>query len=312
MIKQRITDPMVKDHLDHIAPDGREIYLLLDGQVRLTAVDGTLMLNEMQSNFHTGVLETVVLGKAYLAGALLASTVKGNDRLLLTVECGGPIGGYTVEAWACGAVRGSLKHNPIPLEKPLKDSNLSPLYGPGFLTITKILEGEKQPFTGQVMIEYGNLAKDLALYFQQSEQTPSLFDLSVQFDKGGHPSGAGGLFFQVMPSCSEDAITALENATKSLKPLGAYLETGKDIKSYIEEQFAALKPKHLGSTIVGFSCPCNKEHFGDYLAHLNEKEKEDILSNGPFPLDLTCVNCGSVYSFSKEELEKLLKAPTKA
>ena len=45
----------------------------------------------------------------------MASSVKGNDRIQLNIECGGPIGGIYVESWACGAVRGFLKNNPIPL-----------------------------------------------------------------------------------------------------------------------------------------------------------------------------------------------------
>ena len=309
MIKQRISDPALLDHLSHVCHDDRHFYILNDGQVRLTALSATLMLNEMQSNFHTGTLETYVLGKAYIAGALLASTIKGNDRLQLTVECGGPLGGYYIEAWACGAVRGYLKQNPIPLSKPLESSDLSPLYGPGFLTITKILEGEKQPYTGQIMLEYGNLAKDLASYYQQSEQTPSVFDLSVQFDKAGHVSGAGGLFFQVLPGYKEETITQLEQAVANLKPLGAYLETGKTGEDYVNECFSQLKPQRVGGGIVGFSCPCDRNSFIGYLKTLPQNQKDDILKSGPFPLQLVCSNCGSVYEFTKEALESLLNDP---
>lgn len=309
MIKQRITDPALLDHLSHVAKDDRYFYILCDGQVRLTALSGTLMLNEMQANFHTGTLETYVLGKAYLAGALLASTVKGNDRIQLSVECGGPLGGYFVEAWACGAVRGYLKHNPIPLDKPLQNSNLSLLYGPGFLSVSKILEGDKQPYTGQVMLEYGNLAKDLALYYQQSEQTPSVFDLSVQFDPAGHVSGAGALFFQVLPGYKPEVLDQLEKVVSTLKPLGAYLETGKSMEDYVQEFLSDLKPEKVGGGIVGFSCPCDRNGFAGYLKHLPSSQREDILQHGPFPLELVCVNCGSVYTFTKDELEGLLNDP---
>lgn len=308
MIKQPL-EPMVSDHLAHIADDARETYLLCDGQVRLTAVGATRMCAEMQANFHTGVLETDVLGKAYVAGALLSSEVKGNDRIVLTVECGGPIGGYTVEAWACGAVRGYLKNNPIVLKKPLKDANLSLAYGPGFLTITKLLEGEKEPFTGQVMLEHGSLAKDLAVYYQQSEQTPSLFDLSMQFDPQGHPSGAGGLFFQLMPGAEERTIEKLELFAEHIKPVGAWLENGLGMDKYVEVNCEALKPVHLSTSAIGFSCPCSKDHFAAYLAKLPEATRADILQHGPFPLELTCVNCGTTYSFPKETLERLLNDP---
>ena len=117
--------------------DGREIFLLKGGKVRLTAVAATEMCNQVRVNHDLGPLETYVLSQAYVAGALLASTVKGNDRIRLEVECGGPIKGLSVESWASGAVRGYLMANPIKLEKPLETLDTSLLYGPGFLTITK-------------------------------------------------------------------------------------------------------------------------------------------------------------------------------
>lgn len=308
MIKQPLK-PEVLDHLAHIPGDMKESYLLGDGQIRLTAIAATRLVCEMQANFQTGVLETLVLGKAFIAALAMASSMKGNDRLKLTVECGGPIGGYSAEAWASGAVRGSLVHNPIPLAKPLKDANLSPLYGPGFLTVTRLIEGEREPVSGQIMIEYGNLAKDLALYYHQSEQIFTLIDLSIQFDKAGNPSGCGGLLFQVMPDCSEEAIGQLEDLSTRLKPLGAWLEAGLDMQSYVEAQCAGLKPKHLASGMVGFSCPCSKEAFAEYLKNLPSDTRKDILKNGPFPLPLTCGNCGSRYTFEKETLERLLNDP---
>jgi len=42
---------------------------------------------------------------------------------------------------------------------------------------------------------YGDLAKDLALHYQQSEQTPTMFVLSLHFDKQGRVTGSGALFF---------------------------------------------------------------------------------------------------------------------
>ncbi len=308
MIKTPL-ETKVLDHLKHIADDTKESYLLCDGQVRLCAIGATRVACEMQANFHTKVLETLVLAKAYLAALLMASSMKGGDRLRLTVECAGPIGGYSAEAWACGAVRGSLIHNPIPLTKPLEDANLSPLYGPGFLTVTRMIEGNREPVSGQIMIEHGNLAKDLALYYHQSEQISTLIDLSLQFDEDGHPFGLGGLLFQLLPGCSESAIAQVEKSTQALPSVGAWLNDGHSMKAYVEKLFSNLKPQHLSSSIVGFSCPCRKETFSDYLENLPWETRMDILQNGPFPLELTCGNCGSRYTFGKEALERLLNGP---
>lgn len=308
VFRKKIEDKVLVEHLASLPDDGREIFLLDDGKIRLTALQGTHMVNQMRANHGLGILETVVLGQAYIAAGLLSSTVKGNDRIQLTIECGGPIGGVYVEAWACGAVRGYLKNVPIPVDKPLENFDLSMFYGPGFLTITKLIEGSSQPFTGQVMLQYGNLAQDLAVYYQQSEQTPSLFSLSIQFDKEGRVAGAGGLFLQAMPGCPDDVLERLQELAPKLAPLGRTLAGGTTIKEYVLQEFATEKPEHLAHLGIGFSCPCSREHFEGYLSGLPEKEKRDIMEEGPFPLQLECFNCGTIYDFNKEELQALFES----
>ena len=91
MIKRPISDNELKEHIASLAEDGREIFLLEGGKVRLTAVAATGMCNEMRANHNLGPLETYILGQGYVAGALLASTVKENDRIRLEIECGGPV-----------------------------------------------------------------------------------------------------------------------------------------------------------------------------------------------------------------------------
>ena len=282
----------------------REIFLIADGEVRLSAVSTTRTVNEMRANHKTGLLETYILGQGYTAGALLSSEVKGNDRIQLTIECGGPVKGMNIEAWACGAVRGYLVNNPIPLEKPLESLDTNPIFGPGFLTVTKILEGSKTPFSGQIMLEYGHLAQDLALYYMQSEQTPSLFSLS--FDRQGRVWGAGGIMMQALPECGTDVLDKLQAKAGSLSRMGALIGEGKSVKDYVTEEFSSFGVDHLGHTPVGFSCPCSRKNYERYLVNLPEKEKDEILG-GDFPLVLQCFNCGTEYSFSKEQLEELFR-----
>lgn len=307
MIKQTITDNELREHIASLAEDGREIFLLEGGKVRLTAVAATEMCNQMRVNHKLGPLETYILGQAYVAGALLQSTIKGNDRIRLEIECGGPVKGISIESWAGGAVRGYLLSNPIKLEKPLTSLDTSLLYGPGFLTITKILEGSKTPFTGQIMLEYGNLANDLALYFQQSEQTPTLFYLSLHFDEKARLYGAGGLFIQAMPGAADDMLEKLQNKAKGLTNLSKCLSEGMSAREYVENEFAEFAPEHLERGMIGFSCPCSKSSFEQYLHSLPENEKKDILE-GKFPLEVECFNCGSVYSFTKEEAVEIMGA----
>ena len=297
MISKAIEDKELKEHITSLPADGREVFLIADGNARLSVVSATTMVNQMRANHNTGMLETYMLGQGYIAGALLQSAVKGNDRIQIEIECGGPVKGMSIEAWATGAVRGYLKQNPIPLTAPLESLDTSLIYGPGFLSVTKILEGSRTPFTGQIMMEYGNLANDLALYFQESEQTPTLFYISIKFDNAGRVWGAGGLFIQALPGCSESVLEKLDEKAKSLSGMGEMLGGGMS---------ASFSPEHIGHTPIGFSCPCSKEHFESYLKTLPQSEKEAILK-GTFPLTIECFNCGTQYSFTKEETSELFR-----
>lgn len=302
MIKKRIGDGAVLEQLGRLPGDCRYIYTMDDGHFRLTALQGTQMVNQVRANFSLGFLETWVLGQAYIAAGLLAGEVKGNDRIILGVQCGGPIKGFNVEAWACGAVRGGLADPPIVIDKPLESNDLNLLYGPGFLSITKIIEGSKEPFRGEIMMEYGDLAKDLAFYYQQSEQTPTVFDLSLKFDRQGRVMGAGGLFIQVLPGCPDQSIGRLEKLISGIPYLGKAVSEGTDLRDYVADVFGPLDPVFLQKAPAGFSCPCNRDNYLSHVRNLPKDEKDAIRAEGKYPLTVTCLNCGTDYSFSKEEI----------
>lgn len=308
MKKKPIEDKFLLSHLESIPQDSREVFLLSNASVRGVALQGTHTINQMRSNHDLGILETLVLGHGYLAGGLLASTVKGNDRVQLTIECGGPIKGVYVESWAVGAVRGYLKEVPIPIDKPLESFNLSPFFGPGFLTVTKLLEGKKTPFSGQVMLQHGTIAKDLAQYFLISEQSPTVVSLSIQFDKEGRVLGSGALFLQKLPGSDDAIIEEIEMVATNMSSMGKYLAEGKTAKQFFEENFSQFEPHYLESLPYGFSCPCDRKRYAEYLQSLPQDEKEGILKEGPFPLVLQCLNCSTTYAFTKDELESLLES----
>lgn len=268
MIKTKIEDKELLNHIASLPEDGRDVFLLSDGQVRVTAISATETINQMRANHKTGLLESYVLGQAYIAGLLLTSMVKGNDRIQLQIECGGPIKGISIESWACGAVRGYLLENPIKLSKPLTTLDTSLLYGPGFITISRILEGSKEPVSGTCMMQTGNLANDLALFFNESEQTPTLFYISLDFDRNGRIVGAGGLFIQALPGCSDEVLEKLQEHCKSLPSLGRAISEKVEISSYITSNFAQFSPRLLETSHIGFSCPCSREHFEIGRAHV--------------------------------------------
>ena len=284
--------------------DGRTRFLLGHKAVRGVLVRGTHLVNEMRTRHGLGLLETLVLGHGCLAATLLATSLKGDkDRLALRIECSGPIKGLVAEANGAGEVRGYLRQNPIPLEKPLESFDLSPFFGAGFLSVSIHLEGASQPFTGTVMLEHGNLALNLSQYFQTSEQTPTAIALSIQFDNEGLPVGAGGLLLQAMPGVEEGLMTKLEDCLAGLPSLGRYFAEGGEPEALLVKEFAAFQPELLTTTPVAFACPCSKEDIGRRLRTLSEKDLDE-LRRGPFPVEACCHYCNTTYLFARQDLER--------
>jgi molecular chaperone Hsp33 len=308
MEKKKPYGNTLKEQLLASAKDRLHRFMLAGGAIRGAIMNGTRMVNEMRANHELGVLETLVLGRVYLGAGLMAADLKSNDRLDLKFDCSGPIKGVVVEANAFGEVRGFLKQVPIPIDKPMESFDLSPFFGAGFLSVTRYLEKAKHPFTGQVVLKYGNIAKDLANYYFTSEQVPTAFNLSIKFDREGHVTGAGGLFLQAMPQADDDLAAGLEERVTHLPSLGEKFTADSDPASLVNETFEDFSPQFLANHRVEFMCHCNQDRVHGLLTLLPIDELKEIRDNGPYPLELCCHYCNTKYYFSREDLQEIYGA----
>ncbi len=304
MIKKKPFGEDLKAQLKAAAKDRLYHFTLSGGTIRGEVLHGTRLVNEMRGNHELGILETLVLGHAYMAAALMSGNLKGDERIGLKIDCNGPIKGFHVEANAYGEVRGYLRRVPIPIDKPLESFDLSPFFGTGLLSVIKLFRESKQPFTGQVELKHGSLAKALADYYATSEQTPTAFNLSIKFDSHGDVIGAGGLMLQVMPGAGDAIIDDLENMVSRLPSIGASLSEGKKPVELIMENFEALNPQFLGDTRVEFMCHCTKDRVKSMLKMLSDADLTDMADKGPFPIEVKCHHCATSYHFGKNEIDE--------
>jgi molecular chaperone Hsp33 len=210
-----------------------------------------------------------------------------------------------VEANAFGEVRGFLKNVPIPIDKPMADFSLSPFFGAGFLSVIRTIEDAKQPFTGKIALEYGNIAQDLANYFLKSEQIPTAFNLSIKYDRSGEVTGAGGLFLQAMPGADDALAAELEALVIEFPSLGEVFTEGQEPESLIQAVFKKYIPRFLANQRVEFMCHCGRERLHDVLMMLPVDDLKDICDNGPFPLEMRCHYCNTWYYFDRKEIRKI-------
>jgi len=298
-----------KDLLKAASADKRYPFLLADGSLRGVILNATLMTNQLKANHTLGVLETLALGHAAMGGALMAAGLKGNDRIRLQIDCSGPLKGLSVEANAFGEVRGFLKAVPIPVAEPPERFDIAPLMGEGMLSVTRYIEDAKQPFTGQTALGHGAIALELANYFLVSEQIPTAFSLSVHFRRDGWVAGAGGLLLQAMPGAEEDAIRYAEELVRGMPSIGKAMAADPRPWPLVEKVFAPLNPQLLVSRRIGFMCHCREKTIENMIQMLPQEELQDLAQNGPFPLEIRCHNCSTLYRFGKGEIRRIAQRP---
>ena len=295
----------LREQLQASARDKMHRFLLCDGAFRGAILEGTKLVNEMRRSHELGILETLILGHSYIGTLLMSSNLKGEDRIVLGITCDGPAGGVSVEANAYGEVRGYLNVSSIPLDEPLDSFDLSPFFGGGILTVTKMSPKAKHPFTGQISLEHGNIAQDLANFSTRSEQIPSAYSVSIYFDAAGEVVGAGGLLVQALPGAVEDDLFKLEQIINWLPSIGNEVAKGRTVDSLLLEEFKEFEPDLLDARRVEFMCHCNRDRFARFLHQLPEDELDDIADKGPFPVVLTCHNCNTNYLFNTLEFDEV-------
>ena len=313
MIHASIDDKALQQHLDKLEKDGLHIFTAGDGLFRGGLFHGTRFVNRIRAQHRLGILETMVLGQAGLCAALMIQTMKGRETLQLRYETDGPATGFAVEADSRGFVRGYLLQNPIPINTPLESWDLAPFFGNGIISVTRFTESDqtsgREPQRSIVEIKYRNIAKDLAWYFQQSEQLYTAFNTSIRLDSIGRVVGAGGFFIQRMPITGgtfrrgqvkteeeiEDTVISMERAFSACPPLGDWFAEGGNCEDIIFGLLREFNPQSVAVRNIEFDCPCSQNYYLEALRTLPKAELKNLKETADDPLEIVCRNCSSVY-----------------
>ena len=242
MIKAEITDKELKTHLESLEEDKLRIFTMADGRVRGALFHGSRFVNQMRVQHNLGILETMILGQAGLCAALTIPMMKDREHTVIKYEGTGSAEGYSLEADSTGYVRGYLYNEHIKLDKPLENWDLKPFLGVGNLTFSRVHPDDKYPQQSTVDVDDGNIAKDFAWYFSQSEQLKTAFNTSVQFDKQGRVVGAGAMYLQIMPKTG---------GTKGIgSQVDSHQEESEEEEDLIRRVENAFTARHLANFIL--------------------------------------------------------------
>lgn len=284
-----------------------------DGYVQVCAVECTGIVERARQIHTTLPLATAALGRTLAACSMMGSMLKSEDgSLTIQVRGGGPLGAVTAVSDSRGNVRGYLQNPAVTL--PLRpDGKLDVgggVGGQGVLTVIKDI-GTGEPFSGKVELRSGEIAEDIAGYFAESEQIPTVCALGVLVDRDQSVKAAGGYIVQLMPGASDALIDQLERVFSSMRSVTALLSEGMAIEQVMAMALDGLDFQVLVRQDVAYECKCSRRKVESALLSMGKKELESLYDEGE-PAKVTCQFCDAEYVFEPEELRRLVQKATRA
>jgi len=281
---------------------------LANDSVRAFAISSTHLVAEARERHRTLPVVTAALGRLLSAGAIMGSMMKGDkDIVTVSLKGDGPAGYITVTADSHGHVKGFPGNPNVDIPRKYAGKlDVGAAVGRGLLTVRYDL-GLKEPYSGQVEIQTGEVAEDLAYYFTVSEQLPSAVGLGVMVDTDSSVKHAGGFIVQLLPDAPEDVIELLEKKLANLEPVTTMMEQGMTPEEMLLHIFEGVDIEFTERHDVKFYCDCSKEKVKRALAAISDKDLQDIV-NDDEDIEVKCFFCNTAYKFSIADIKDILSS----
>jgi molecular chaperone Hsp33 len=279
------------------------------GHFRAVAAVTTAVVEDLRRTHQASSVAAAALGRALTGAFLLASELKGDEKLMIQILGDGPLREIFVEASPLGAGRGYVRNPQV--ELPTEGGKIpvgKAVGSQGTLTLIKDL-GLREPYRGVVPITSGEIGKDLAYYLSVSEQVPSAVALGVYVREDLSVGAAGGYLVQTLPGATDKEIDKVEARIRELPVPTELIRGGAtpwEMLAMVLKGFA-LRP--MEEQPLRMACRCSEDRIGGALVALGPGELESMIRAGQ-EVAITCEFCHAAYHFSQEALKALLKEAT--
>lgn len=275
-------------------------------QIRAFAAVTTNLVEEARQRHNTSPVATAALGRLMTGAVMMGSMMKNpEDILTVQIKCSGPIGGLTVTADSQGGVKGYAYNPDVMLPPKNGKLDVGGALGQGVLTVIRDM-GMKEPYSGQTILQTGEIAEDLTYYFATSEQIPSSVGLGVLMEGDNTVRCAGGFIVQVMPFVEDKVLDKLEENIGKIRPVTAMLDNGHTPGEMLREVLEGLDVEITDTLPAGFTCNCSKQRIEKAIISIGKKEIQSLIDEGK-DIEVKCHFCNTAYSYSVDELKELLK-----